>query len=49
VSWDDVKPDAEMISRLLSAWSTTKTERYRGDCPRMHKSGRVATKTVKGV
>lgn len=42
--WDGVKPDAEMVSRLLSAWSTTKTERYRGDWPRMHKSGRVATK-----
>ena len=48
MSWEMVKPDAEMLSRLLSAWSTVKTERYRGVEPRMHKSGQVATNHRKG-
>ena len=48
MSWDDVKPDTKILSRLLSAWSTVKTERYRGGEPRMHKSGQVATNHRKG-
>lgn len=43
VPWERFKPAAEMLARLLSTWSTMKTERYRGDPPRMHKSGQVAT------